>query len=66
MVHKYPHLLCNNYTTSFTDNPVFDIWLYIVFSKFTAKEKNTNFFPVPSKNTAHIFFGNPGAQLFRP
>lgn len=32
MVHKYPHLLCNNYTTSFTDNPVFDIWLYIIFS----------------------------------
>lgn len=43
MVHKYPHLLCNNYTIPFIDSPVFDIWLYIIFSKFTVKEKNSNF-----------------------
>lgn len=37
MVHKHPQVLCNSYTVPFTDNPVFGIWLYIIFSKFTVK-----------------------------
>ena len=41
MVYQYPHLSCNNYTIPFVDNPVFGIWICIIFSKFTVKKRKT-------------------------